>query len=78
MTLLLLLLLFLSNIVIHSVFHALISVIYIAKLELTDNINFFLQDMIPIITANAPAGTSTHTVVHFMQEYVSGIQFIII
>ena len=27
--------------------------------------------MIPIITAHAPAGTSTHTVIHYMQEYVS-------
>jgi len=52
--------------------------------DLCENVLFFLsgsdplnfnEDMIPIITANAPAGTSTHTVVHFMQEYVSAERF---
>lgn len=29
--------------------------------------------MLPIITAHTPAGTSTYTIIHYMQEYMSGM-----
>lgn len=31
--------------------------------------------MLPIITAHTPAGTSTYTIIHYMQEYLSGKSF---
>jgi len=52
--------------------------------DFCENILFFLsgsdpdnfnEDMIPLITAHAPAGTSTHTMIHYMQEYVSSERF---
>lgn len=29
--------------------------------------------MLPIITAHTPAGTSTYTIIHYMQEYGSSM-----
>lgn len=30
---------------------------------------FILQDLLPLITAHTPAGTSTYNIVHYLQEY---------
>lgn len=35
----------------------------------------FNKDMVPIITSHTPAGTSTYTVIHYMQEFYSQERF---
>ena len=36
----------------------------------SDPVNFN-EDMLPIITSHTPAGTSTYTIIHYLQEYLS-------
>lgn len=34
-----------------------------------------MQEMVPLITTHTPAGTSTYTIFHYMQEYSTGTSF---